>query len=74
MSSIPRPEHPRPDFERKAWQNLNGQWQFAIDTQKSGLQKGWQTGVDFPMAINVPFCPESKLSGIGHTDFLEAVW
>ncbi len=74
MSSIPRPEHPRPDFERKTWQNLNGQWQFAIDTQKSGLQKGWQTGVDFPMAINVPFCPESKLSGIGHTDFLEAVW
>lgn len=74
MSLIPRPEHPRPDFMRKDWQNLNGQWQFAIDTQKSGLQKGWHTGVDFPMQINVPFCPESKLSGIGHTDFLEAVW
>lgn len=74
MSNIPRPEHPRPDFEREAWQNLNGQWQFAIDTQKSGLQKGWQTRIDFPMSINVPFCPESKLSGIGHTDYLEAVW
>ena len=74
MSSIPRPEHPRPDFERKAWQNLNGSWQFAIDTAKSGLEKGWQTGVDFPLTINVPFCPESKLSGIGQTDFLTGVW
>lgn len=74
MSSIPRPEHPRPDFERAAWQNLNGKWQFAIDTAKCGIDKDWRSGVDFPMEINVPFCPESKLSGIAHTDFLEAVW
>lgn len=72
--AVPRPEHPRPDFQRKNWQNLNGQWQFAIDTQKSGLEKGWHSGNDFPMQITVPFCPESKLSGIAHTDFLEAVW
>lgn len=31
-------------------------------------------GTDFPLEINVPFCPESKLSGIAQTDFLEAVW
>jgi len=74
MLNVPRPEHPRPDFERTAWQNLNGKWQLAIDTPKSGLEKGWHTGVDFPLAINVPFCPESKLSGVAHTDFLEAVW
>lgn len=74
MKVIPRPEHPRPDFERKAWQNLNGMWEFAIDTAKCGLEKGWQTGKEFPMEIIVPFCPESRLSGIGHTDFLEAVW
>ena len=74
MSDIPRPEHPRPDFQRKAWQNLNGRWQFAIDASKSGLEKGWYTGVELPCAIIVPFCPESKLSGIGETDFLEAVW
>ena len=74
MSSIPRPEHPRPDFERKAWQNLNGKWQFAVDSGKSGREKGWQSGMDFPLTINVPFCPESKLSGLAMTDFLEAVW
>ena len=24
--------------------------------------------------ITVPFCPESELSGVGHTDFIDAVW
>lgn len=71
---IPRPEHPRPDFERRAWQNLNGEWQFAIDNPRSGLEKGWHTGVEFPSRIIVPFCPESKLSGIGEKDFMDAVW
>ncbi len=74
MSGIPRPEHPRPDFERKAWQNLNGEWQFEIDDAKCGVSKGWQTGADFSQKIIVPFCPESKLSGVQHTDFMNAVW
>lgn len=74
MANLPRPEHPRPDFEREAWQNLNGKWQFAVDSAKCGLEKGWQSGTDFPLEINVPFCPESKLSGVAMTDFLEAVW
>ena len=72
--NIPRPEHPRPDFERSAWQNLNGEWQFAIDDSKSGLEHGWHTGVELPQRIIVPFCPESRLSGIAHTDFMNAVW
>ncbi|MDH7482361.1 MAG: glycoside hydrolase family 2 TIM barrel-domain containing protein [Armatimonadota bacterium] len=74
MYDIPRPEHPRPDFMRAAWQNLNGKWQFAIDNEKSGMEKGWHTGHDFPSEILVPFCPESRLSGIGMTDFMNAVW
>lgn len=74
MNSIPRPEHPRPDFERTAWQNLNGSWQFEIDSTRCGLEKGWQTGKSFSREIMVPFCPESKLSGVQETDFLGAVW
>lgn len=74
MAGIPRPEHPRPDFERKAWQNLNGEWEFEIDNPKSGLEKGWNTGRKFSRRIIVPFCPESKLSGVGETDFMNAVW
>lgn len=34
---IPRPEYPRPQFERKDWINLNGQWTFCFDFGKSGL-------------------------------------
>lgn len=28
---IPLPEHPRPDFERVNWINLNGSWDFEFD-------------------------------------------
>ena len=31
---IPLPEHPRPDFERADWQNLNGYWRFGFDKDK----------------------------------------
>ncbi|MEM2027999.1 MAG: beta-galactosidase, partial [Candidatus Bathyarchaeia archaeon] len=72
--SIPRPEHPRPDFERKTWINLNGEWQFEIDNAKSGLEKGWSSGKDFSRRIIVPFPPESALSGVGEKDFMESVW
>jgi beta-galactosidase/beta-glucuronidase len=70
---IPRPEHPRPQFQRESWLNLNGRWQFEIDQGDSGVERGL---VEKPLkdSILVPFCPESKLSGIGNTDFLNAVW
>jgi len=35
-STIPLPEHPRPDFQREAWLNLNGPWQFQLDAQDVG--------------------------------------
>src|SRR5436309_13633150 len=34
--SIPLAEHPRPDFERQEWLNLNGPWQFQLDAQNAG--------------------------------------
>ena len=33
QQGIPLPEHPRPDFERPAWVNLNGKWQFRFDAK-----------------------------------------
>ncbi len=72
---IPRPEHPNPQFERKSWRNLNGEWQFAFDFGKSGIERGmYRDDAVYDKKITVPFCPESKLSGIGHTDFIPAVW
>ncbi|WP_405794018.1 glycoside hydrolase family 2 protein [Streptomyces longwoodensis] len=72
-SDLPRPEYPRPQFVRDAWLNLNGTWQFETDRSDSGLERGL-TGRALADTIIVPFCPESALSGIGDTDFLEAVW
>ena len=36
VMNIPRPEHPKPQFQRDSWMNLNGQWAFEIDQSRSG--------------------------------------
>ena len=74
MTSIPRCEHPRPDRKRDTWINLNGVWNFEIDNAKVGLEKRFFERESLDMKINVPFTAEAKLSGIGHTDFMYAVW
>ena len=72
---IPRPEYPKPQFRRDAWVNLNGQWDFAMDPDVVGIKENWQSSPSkLSKKIVVPFCVESKLSGIGHTDFIKAVW
>lgn len=70
---LPRSEYPRPQFVRPDWLCLNGTWEFEIDQGDSGLDRGL---LERPLhdRITVPFCPESRLSGIGNTDFLNAVW
>lgn len=60
--TIPRPEYPQPQFERQDWQSLNGQWEFGYD------------GKAFDKKIAVPFAVETKLSGIGDTEFHPEVW
>ncbi|MDD2709046.1 MAG: glycoside hydrolase family 2 TIM barrel-domain containing protein [Verrucomicrobiae bacterium] len=72
--SLPRPEHPRPQFERSTWINLNGSWTFAFDPGRSGHEREWHKSRGFDRTILVPFCPESRLSGVGHTDFIDAIW
>ena len=72
--SIPRPEYPRPQFQRAAWQNLNGPWTFTFDPGKSGMERGLAHSTGFNQEIMVPFCPESALSGVAHTDFIEMMW
>ena len=72
--SIPRPEHPEPQWERKNWVNLNGEWQFEIDHGVSGLDRGLPEAETLKDRIIIPFCPESTLSGIGYTDFMYQVW
>lgn len=65
-STIPRPEHPRPDRQRGRvegvdWLNLNGAWQFRFDSQRRGTDERWFAagGPDWREQIIVPFCWES---------------
>lgn len=62
MNQIPRPEYPRPDFQREKWLPLNGEWDFSFDEPI------------FDQKILVPFACETKLSGIHDTSFHNAVW
>jgi hypothetical protein len=62
---IPLPEHPRPDFARAEWMNLNGSWDFRFDRTAVGEAEGWPTQSDgWPVRIQVPFPWGSKLSGV----------
>jgi len=76
--SIPRPEYPRPQFVRNDnWINLNGEWDFAFDDADKGLKERWykrENSKFFDRKITVPFCFQSKLSGIEDNSFHEVIW
>ena len=55
-TAIPLPEHPRPDWERPQWVNLNGEWDF-----------GFEEGV-YDRKILVPFAWGAPLSGVKDPD------
>ncbi|RKU37381.1 glycoside hydrolase family 2 [Candidatus Poribacteria bacterium] len=68
-TDIPRPEYPRPDFQRGTsegidWICLNGTWEFAFDPDDTGEQEKWFTPesiADSPwtLKIQVPYPWES---------------
>lgn len=50
--------YPRPQLVRDNWMSLDGEWTFTIKkSSEAGLPSK-------PQKINVPFCPESTLSGL----------
>lgn len=75
QQQVPRPEYPEPQFQRERWLNLNGTWEFEFDDENAGLEEEWATsGRKFSRSILVPFCFESRMSGIGDTGFHPWVW
>lgn len=74
MGIVPRKEHPNPQMLRKDWINLNGTWDFMFDFSASGIDRKFYEIADWNKKITVPFCPESKLSGIAYVDFIPMVW
>lgn len=71
---IPKEQFPEPQLQRSRWQNLNGNWQFEIDYGISGFDRCFFERESLNGNIVVPFCPESKLSGVEHKDFMPCVW
>ncbi|MDN5213741.1 glycoside hydrolase family 2 TIM barrel-domain containing protein [Fulvivirgaceae bacterium BMA12] len=56
--SNPLPEYPRPQMKRKAWNNLNGLWDYTITSEGSNVPESYE------QKILVPFAIESALSGV----------
>lgn len=69
-----RNEHPRPDFMRDTFANLNGEWQFAFDDADEGIRSLWyKPGYVLPQVITVPFAYQTSLSGLGPTDEIHPI-
>ena len=66
-------EHPRPALYRVEWKNLNGAWQFAFDDKDEGICEHWEQKT-LASTIMVPYCYQSKQSGIGDKGYHPVVW
>ena len=64
QNNIPLPEHPRPDFERAAWVNLNGYWSFTFDKAAADKVLSANDISAMGQKIMVPFPWGSKLSEV----------
>ena len=56
-------DYPRPNFRRRNWVSLDGEWDFGSGDVEA-----------FDRTIVVPFCPQSSLSGIGDPSPGDVVW
>jgi beta-galactosidase/beta-glucuronidase len=74
MNQPTRSEYPRPQFVREHWMNMNGEWEFDYDDENNGERQLWYENHSFSKKIQVPFCYQSELSGIGDTSFHDIVW
>jgi beta-galactosidase/beta-glucuronidase len=64
--------YPRKQMRRENWQSLNGQWKFAFDNERKMNRPNDVT--NWPHFIQVPYCPESKASGLHDGGFHQRCW
>lgn len=70
-----RERHPRPDFYRENWLDLNGEWQFEFDEENRGINQKWYLPEKkLSRTIRVPFCYQSVASGIGLETIIPYMW
>lgn len=66
--------HPRPQFVRKDWQSLDGEWDFAFDRENVGERKKFYVHGVGERKILVPFSYETEASGVGVKEQIENIW
>lgn len=67
--------YPRPQFVRKEWSDLNGEWKFAFDDGNIGEAEGWyHKGIASPRTIVVPFSYQTKASRIEEKERHDNIW
>ena len=59
-----RQEYPRPQFKRRDYQVLNGEWNFDFDDDNKMLVNGMISNLELNKKIVVPFAFQTPLSGI----------
>ena len=57
ITDMPWQAYPRPQLKREQWLCLNGRWDFTVTTEEALPE-------NYDKTILVPFCPESRLSGL----------
>lgn len=67
IEQLRREDFPNPAFVRKRWKSLDGTWRFAFDGDN-------MEEITYPMEIQVPFCYQSEMSGIGTDEPHEIMW
>lgn len=66
---------PNPQFVRKNWLDLTGEWQFCFDDFDKGLEKeNYKRNDFFDLTINVPYSYHVKKSNINKNENHTIVW
>ena len=63
--------YPRPQLQREQWICLDGTWDFAIDADCAISNPA---NVNWGRTIQVPFAPQTPLSGVEETGLYRRVW
>ncbi len=62
--NMPRAEHPRPQFMRENWINLNGEWEFEIDNGENGMDLHFEKNI-FLKKLLCRFAPKAAFRALG---------
>lgn len=73
-SDIPRAEYPAPAVRTDGVDESQRGVGLYVRLLRVGTGAGLEKATSFGGKITVPFCPESSLSGVGYTDFINCIW